>query len=62
MRCRFGRVLLDISDLHFAMQQFPVDVLFPLSVDPNCRSFLPLFSFDASVLVTCPSKQSFSFA
>src|SRR5712672_2228624 len=41
------------------MHQFPVDVFFPPSVDPDCRSLLPLFSFDASVLVTCPSKQSF---
>src|SRR5208337_723130 len=59
---RFGRVFLDIPNLCFAMHQFPVDVFFPPSVDPDCRSLLPLFSFDASVLVTCPSKQSFSFA
>ena len=32
-----------------------------ISVDPDCRSLLPLFAFDASVLITCPFKQSFSF-
>jgi hypothetical protein len=43
------------------VQQFPVGILFPPSVNPDCWSLLPLFSFDASVLITHPSKQSSSF-
>src|SRR5438067_13866487 len=62
MRRRFRRVLLDVPNLSLAMHESSCDVFFLPSVYPSCGTLLPLFFFNTSVLITCPFKQSLSFA